>query len=70
MNCPHCSSAMGDVTQNWHAFAESAGAEYLATYVTIWHCPSCLTMAGSAENDLEWVIEPVQGNPETGNADS
>lgn len=57
MQCPRCGSPMSDVTESWHTFAEAQGAEYLASYVTIWHCPACSAVAGSHEGDVEWVIE-------------
>jgi hypothetical protein len=48
---------MADVTESWHTFAEAEGAEYLATYVTIWSCPACGTVAGGQDDTFEWVIE-------------
>ncbi|HZS94469.1 MAG TPA: hypothetical protein VFA78_06715 [Chloroflexota bacterium] len=48
---------MNDVTDSWTTFAEAEGAEYLAAYSTIWHCPKCRTVAGVDEDDVEWVIE-------------
>src|SRR3982750_1912055 len=44
MDCPICGAQMDDVTESWHTFAEAEGAEYLAFYVTIWHCPRCNTV--------------------------
>ena len=58
MNCPCCTGEMIDVTETWHTFAEARGAEYLATYVTIWHCPNCKAVAGAADGQIEWVMEP------------
>lgn len=57
MNCPRCGSTMTDVTESWETFAQAQGAEYLATYVTIWHCEQCGTVAGG-EDGIEWVMEP------------
>jgi len=57
MKCPHCGAGMNDVTDSWTTFAEAEGAEYLAAYSTIWHCPKCRTVAGVDEDDVEWVIE-------------
>lgn len=48
---------MNDVTQSWNTFAEAEGAEYLAAYVTIWHCSSCDAVAGAHDEDIEWVME-------------
>ena len=60
MNCPHCAHAMTDVTESWHTFAEAEGAEYLASYVTIWHCPVCSTVVGADEEGIEWVMKPEE----------
>jgi len=49
---------MSDVTENWHMFSEAEGAEYLAAYVTIWHCLRCDTVAGAQNEAIEWVMEP------------
>ena len=57
MSCPHCGAEMTDVTESWHTFAESQGAEYLADYVTIWLCPACGTVAGATGDAVEWVME-------------
>ena len=58
MICPTCGSGMIDVTESWHTFAESEGAEYLADYVTIWFCSSCGTVAGAEdEEEVSWVME-------------
>ena len=57
MSCPVCRATMEDVTESWHTFAEAEGAEYLASYVTIWHCTSCETVVGAADDDVEWVME-------------
>jgi hypothetical protein len=48
---------MSDVTEVWHTFAESEGAEYLADYVAIWHCPACRTVVGSENGSVRWVME-------------
>jgi hypothetical protein len=48
---------MDDVTESWHTFAEAEGAEYLASYVTIWHCPQCGTVVGASDDGIEWVME-------------
>jgi hypothetical protein len=48
---------MEDVTESWHTFAEAEGAEYLASYVTIWHCTSCGTVVGADDDAVEWVME-------------
>lgn len=58
MRCPTCGQEMTDVTENWHTFAEAEGAEYLASYVTIMHCSSCGTVAGTHDDGVEWVLEP------------
>lgn len=58
MNCPNCASRMLDVTESWHTFAAAQGAEYLAAYVTIWHCDACQTLAGAGKIGVEWVLEP------------
>lgn len=58
MNCPNCDAGMVDVTAHWHTFAEAEGAEYLAAYVTIWHCPLCQTVAGARDDGTEWVLDP------------
>jgi hypothetical protein len=60
MDCPTCGAATIEVTDSWHTFAEATGAEYLATYVTIWHCPRCRTMIGASEGAVDWVIEPEE----------
>ncbi len=57
MECPLCGAQMNDVTESWHTFAEAEGAEYLAAYVTIWHCPNCGTVAGAQDETIEWVME-------------
>lgn len=57
MTCPVCGAAMENVTGSWHTFAEAEGAEYLASYVTIWHCPSCATVVGADDDAVEWVME-------------
>ncbi len=57
MECPQCSQSMTDVTDSWHSFAEAEGAEYLATYVTIWHCSACETVAGVDQDRIEWLME-------------
>lgn len=57
MQCPVCSTAMTDVTDSWHTFAEAEGAEYLASYVTIWYCPQCRTVVGTEGNETKWVME-------------
>ena len=51
---------MTDVTESWHTFAEAEGAEYLASYVTIWHCPVCSTVVGADEEGIEWVMKPEE----------
>ncbi len=56
MDCPQCHTPMVDVTDSWHTFVEARGAEYLASYVTIWDCPTCHTLAGTADEDVEWVM--------------
>ena len=48
---------MTDVTETWETFAEAEGAEYLALYVAIWHCPACGTVAGVGDDGIEWVME-------------
>ena len=58
MICPVCSANMRDVTDSWHAFAEAEGAEYLASYVTIWHCEACSTVVGATDERIEWIMEP------------
>lgn len=58
MICPHCSAEAEEVTDAWHTFPVAQGAEYLSTYVTIWHCPACETMVGTRNGSIEWVIEP------------
>lgn len=55
---------MTDVTESWHTFVEAEGAEYLAAYVTIWHCQSCNTVAGAQEDGFEWVLESELANEE------
>lgn len=57
MDCPVCGAQMDDVTESWHTFAEAEGAEYLASYVTIWHCPQCDTVVGASDGSVEWVME-------------
>jgi len=57
MHCPECGTGMTDVTESWHTFAESQGAEYLADYVTIWLCPACNTVVGATDTVVEWVME-------------
>lgn len=57
MDCPQCGALMNDVTDSWATFAEAEGAEYLASYTTIWHCPACRSVAGVDEDDVQWVIE-------------
>jgi hypothetical protein len=57
MDCPICGAQMTDVTESWHTFAEAEGAEYLALYVTIWHCPRCGAVAGEGEGAIEWIME-------------
>ena len=57
MNCPHCGADMNDVTDSWHTFTEAQGAEYLAEYVTIWHCPICNTVLGADDDVVRWVME-------------
>lgn len=57
MSCPHCGAQMVDVTESWHTFAEAEGAEYLASYVTIWYCPECTTVAGANDDGVDWVME-------------
>jgi uncharacterized Zn finger protein (UPF0148 family) len=55
--CPTCNAAMTDVTETWETFAEAEGAEYLALYVTIWHCPVCGTVAGVGDEGIEWIMD-------------
>lgn len=57
MNCPTCGARMHDVTASWHTFAQAEGAEYLAAYVTIWHCLACDTVAGADDEGIQWVME-------------
>lgn len=58
MNCPTCGSPMVDVTESWHTFTQAEGAEYLAAYVLIWHCPQDDTVVGTDEEQrVEWVME-------------
>jgi hypothetical protein len=64
MDCPNCGTRTTDVTESWHTFTEANGAEYLATYVTIWHCPSCHTVVGAHDEGVEWVMEPEHALPE------
>lgn len=62
MNCPTCGAPMDDVTDSWHTFSQAEGAEYLAAYVTIWHCPVDDTVVGTGDDEMvEWVMdgEPV-----------
>jgi hypothetical protein len=60
MICPHCGAETTDVTESWHTFTEAQGAEYLASYVTIWHCPVCNTVVGAQDDGIEWVMEPQE----------
>jgi hypothetical protein len=64
MDCPTCGHGMRDVTDSWETFAEAKGAEYLASYVTIWSCRACHTVAGSADQEIEWVLQPQEVGPE------
>jgi predicted RNA-binding Zn-ribbon protein involved in translation (DUF1610 family) len=64
MECPNCGTNMKDVTETWHTFEEAEGAEYLASYVTIWHCPSCHTVVGVQDGSVEWVMQPREALPE------
>jgi hypothetical protein len=48
---------MKDVTDTWPSFAEAKGAEYLAEYVTIWHCEACGAMVGAEGRRVQWVME-------------
>jgi predicted RNA-binding Zn-ribbon protein involved in translation (DUF1610 family) len=64
LKCPNCGTNMKDVTETWHTFVEAEGAEYLASYVTIWHCPSCHTVVGSQDGSVEWVMQPREALPE------
>lgn len=64
MLCPRCHSDMRDVTESWHTFAEAEGAEYLSSYVTIWLCERCHLVAGSSDEDLEWVMEREEARSE------
>ena len=57
MQCPRCTQAMEDVTESWHTFVQAQGAEYLASYVTIWHCPSCGSGVGTDGRAVEWVMD-------------
>ena len=66
MVCPHCDAEMVDVTETWHTFVEAEGAEYLATYVTIWHCPRCETVVGASDEGTDWVMEPQEAVGEAG----
>ena len=58
MQCPQCGATMQDVTESWHTFTEAEGAEYLASYVTIWRCPRCSTVVGAHDETVEWVMRP------------
>lgn len=58
MTCPRCAHAMADVTSRWHTFPEAEGAEYLATYGAIWHCPHCTTILSTDEDEIVWLMEP------------
>jgi hypothetical protein len=60
MICPHCGAQTDDVTETWHTFTEAEGAEYLATYVTIWYCPACQTVVGAQNGGIEWIMEPQE----------
>ncbi|HLJ67301.1 MAG TPA: hypothetical protein VKX16_08055 [Chloroflexota bacterium] len=51
---------MDDVTESWHTFTEAEGVEYLAAYVTIWHCPACGTVAGAQDSGIEWTMRPEE----------
>ena len=64
MVCPTCGTATVEVTDRWPTFAEASGAEYLASYVSIWRCPQCSTMLGASEGDVDWVIEPEDARGE------
>lgn len=64
MDCPHCDTTMDDMTERWPTLAEAKGAEYLASYVTIWRCPSCQTLAGAEDEGIEWVMEHEAANIE------
>jgi hypothetical protein len=66
MTCPRCSHTMVDVTESWYTFAEAEGAEYLASYVTIFHCPHCNTVVGADQDGIEWVMEPEEALAEEG----
>jgi hypothetical protein len=57
---------MVDVTESWNTFAEAEGAEYLASYVTIFHCPHCNTVVGADQDGIEWVMEPEEALAEEG----
>ncbi|HEX6510052.1 MAG TPA: hypothetical protein VF221_20680 [Chloroflexota bacterium] len=57
---------MNDATESWHTFAEAQGAEYLASYVTIWHCPACQTVVGAQDGGIKWVMEPQEAVSEEG----
>jgi hypothetical protein len=60
MICPHCGAQAHDITESWHTLPEAEGAEYLATYVTIWCCSSCHTLVGTHQGDVEWIAEPQE----------
>jgi uncharacterized Zn finger protein len=60
MTCPTCGHPMEDVTESWHTFAAAEGAEYLSTYVTIWRCQDCGTVAGGEGEEIEWVMQPQE----------
>lgn len=60
MDCPTCGAVLRDVTDSWSTFVESQGAEYLATYVTIWHCDHCHTSVGAEDNGVDWVLRPEE----------
>lgn len=57
MDCPSCTTDMSNATESWHTFDEARGAEYLASYVTIWHCPACQTVVGAHDDQVEWTME-------------
>lgn len=57
MECPVCGAPMTDVTEIWHTFEEAEGAEYLADYVTIWHCAACGSVAGAEDEMITWMME-------------
>jgi hypothetical protein len=55
---------MEDVTESWHTFAAAEGAEYLSTYVTIWCCEDCGTVAGGEGEEIEWTMQPQEAGAE------